>query len=148
MADVIGAKEAVVALFLDSAGSTFAMLQWMKMQGAKLEEQSPLEFNSFCHADPEIMTGMVHEEHLILAGVFQLDFVDQLIVSKELGVRRVYQQHLERIQRRSPIQFSLDQATYEFNKHGQRRFEWLLQRGFLRRLSERDINRVRQCRLP
>jgi hypothetical protein len=148
IADAIGAKESVAALFLDKACTTFAMLQWLRLQGAKLEEQSPLEFNSFCIADPEIMTGMVEEEHLVLADALKLDFVDQLVVGKRTGVRKTYQLHLDRIRDRSVTWYPLEIANDEFTKRSQRRFDSVLQRGFLRRLSAAEIQSVKKCRLP
>lgn len=144
----IGARESASALLLDPAGTTFATLQWMRMEGKGIVEQSSVELNSFGPSDPEIMTGMVEEEAVMIADVLRLDFVDQKVVSKKVGLQGVYEMHQERIRGRGVSAFSADAATAEYLRRSQRRFEWVLQQGFMRRLSEREIAAIKKLRLP
>jgi hypothetical protein len=146
--DRIGARESAVALFLDGVGSTLATLEWFRIPGNGIAEQTPLEFNSYGADDPETMTGMVAEEHMGLADMFKLDFVDSVFVSNKVRLERVYQQHQERIRGRSHYVLPLDLAAEEHTKRARRRFNWLLERRIIRQLSPAEIERVKQHRLP
>ena len=143
--DLIGAKESAAALFLDEAGSTFVVLEWQRMQGASgIEEQTSVEFDSYLSDGSEVMTGIVAEEHLVIADAFKMDFMDQLFLADTISLRRGYEGHLERMVDRQPMHFTAVNAKGEHEKHALRRFNYLLELGILKKLSEREIAYAKQ----
>ncbi|MGI9471505.1 MAG: hypothetical protein ACR2NZ_08240 [Rubripirellula sp.] len=147
--DLIGAKESAGALLLDDQGSTFAVLEYHRMQGANgVEEQTVLEFNSYLANGSEFMTAMVAEEHLVLADAFPIDFVDQDFLADSVSIRKGYEHHLERMRQFQPMTFRSEEASVEQRKHNQKRFDALLAMGVIRKLSPREIDHVRQQKLP
>lgn len=144
IADIIGPKEHVAGVFLDAPGTTLLTLEWMRMPGAGgMEEASPYEFNSYADDDPEIMTGAVRPQDLPLADMLQLDFVDLEVHSNELAVGQVYQRHLARIEGRKFCPMSPEEALREHERRKERRFRWVLDRGLMRRLSDREVETLR-----
>jgi hypothetical protein len=144
IADMIGEKEHVAAVFLDALGTTMVTLEWLRMRGADgLEEKSPFEFNSYGDEDPEIMTGAMNKEDLILADMLTLDFVDAELLSNEMSLRQVYYRHKERIRSRTFYQMTTEAALKEHETRTVRRFTWAVERGLLRSLSQREIERLR-----
>ena len=147
IADTIGQKQQVHALFLDEPGSTIATLQWIRMRGASGPiEKTPVEFNSYANADPEIMTGCVTEKELALAGMLTVPFVDTLVLADHLPLSDIYRQHLERTAGRSCFRMDPDAALAKHKTRNERRFRWTLDQGLLRPLTAREINRLRQLR--
>lgn len=147
--DLIGAKESATALLLDESGSTFAVLEWMRMEGANgIEEQVPVEFDSYLMNGSEVMTGLVREEHLAIAGAFKMDFVDQLFLADDMSLKRGYESHLERIKKLQPMHFTPVNAKSEHEQHSLRRFNYLEELGILRKLTDREVAYVKQQRMP
>lgn len=147
--DMIGAKESAGALFIDEPGSTLATLEYHRMVGAQgIEEQTPLEFNSFLIDGSEIMTAMLAEEHLVLANAFPLDFVDQEYLPNTDSIRKVYAHHCERIRQQSERVIPRELAASEQLACNQRRFEAMLSKGVIRKISPREVASVREKQLP
>lgn len=143
--DTIGEKEQAAACFLDGSGSTIATLEWMRMRGGEgIEERTPLEFNSYADADPEIMTGLVTRQEMALADMLRLDFVDLLILPDDHRPLEVYQRHSRRTQGRSFYQMTPEAALMEHKKRTERRFQWAFDKGLLRLLKPNEIARLRQ----
>jgi hypothetical protein len=147
--DVIGAKEHCVALLLDSIGCIVATLEWLRMRGAQgIDEQTPLEFNSYAATDPEIMTARTKAANLALADMFQIKFVDTLFMSDELTVRGLYDKHLARVGNRRMYCMNTESALSEHVKRAERRFQWVKSCGLLRQLTSSEVESVRKIRLP
>ncbi len=147
--DLIGAKEAASALFLDEAGTTFAVLEWQRLVGANgIQEVTPVEFDSYLADKSEVMTGLTAQEHLLFADAFKIDFVDQLFLADKISLKRGYEKHLQRIKDRQPIPCSLAAARDEHDRHSQLRFEAIMKLGLIRELSDREIAYVKQQKLP
>ena len=143
--DMIGEKEQAAAYFLDETGSTIATLEWMRMRGAEgIEEKTPFEFNSYAKDDPEIMTGSVAKEDMVLSDLLQLDFVDLLVLPNHHRPSEIYQRHLERTRGRSFYQMTPEAAVEENRVRTKRRFEWVLNQSLLRPLSPAEVARVRE----
>lgn len=145
IADVIGEKEQVAALFLDASGTTVATLEWLRMRGADgFEERSPLEFNSYGDDDPEVMTAAMTDEDLVLADMLQLEFVDSVLLSNRTPIRQLYERHEARVQRRSVYQMTPDAALEEHEKRSERRFSWVVRRGLLRPLRQAEVEMLKR----
>ena len=146
--DIIGEKEQAAAYFLDQTGSTIATLEWMRMRGAEgIEEKVPYEFNSYARDDPEIMTGSVTKEDMVLSDLLQLEFVDLLILPDRHRPSEIYQRHLERTRGRSFYQMTPEAAVEENRIRAKRRFEWVLNQGLFRPLSPAEVARLREMSL-
>jgi hypothetical protein len=149
IADIIGEKEHVAAVFLDPAQMTLATLEWLRMRGANgLEEKTPYEFNSYGDQDPEIMTGAMNKEDLVLADMLTLSFVDTELQSNEVPFEQVYQRHQVRIRSRNFYQMTPEAARQEHEKRTARRFAWALEEGLMRPLRPREIERLRSKQFP
>ena len=147
IADTIGQKQQAVALFLDQPGSTIATLEWIRMRGAEgTIEKTPLELNSYAPEDPEILTARVTKEELLLADMLKLPFVDMLMLAGH-PLAAIYRRHVERTHERSCYQMTSDAALQEHAKRSRRRFQWLVDQGLLRPMTEAEISHVRQMRL-
>lgn len=147
--DLIGAKEAASALFLDAAGTTFAVLEWQRQVGANgIQEVTPIEFDSYLADKSEVMTGLAAQEHLLFAEAIKIDFVDQLFLADKISLKRGYEKHLQRINGRPSIPCSLAAARGEHDRHSQLRFDAIVNLGLIRKLSDREIAYVKQQKLP
>jgi hypothetical protein len=147
IADTIGQKQQAVAMFLDQPGSTIATLEWIRMRGAEGDiEKTPLEFNSYAPEDPEIMTARVTKEELPLADMLKLPFVDMLVLAGQ-PLAETYRRHAARIEGRSCYQMNPESALQEHAKRSRRRFQWVLDQGLLRPLTEAEISQVRRLSL-
>jgi hypothetical protein len=148
IADTIGEKQQVIALFLDSIGGTIATLEWNRMRGAEgIEEKTPLEFNSYADEDPEFMTGAITNEDLALADMLSLDFVDPLLLPNHLPLKEVYHRHLSRTDGKPIYLMGPEAALLEHRKRSERRFEWAMQQGLVRCLTSDEVSRVSERRL-
>jgi hypothetical protein len=147
--DTIGVKQQAAAVFLDSAGTTLATLEWICMRGAGgITEQTPFEFNSYAAEDPEVMTGVVDDSTRALADLLKIAFVDAILVSNRLTVAAAYRQHLARIEGRPVFCLTSETALQEHERRKARRFAWAMQSGLLRWLSEAEVARVREQVFP
>lgn len=145
LADVIGEKQQAAAVFVDGPGSTIATLEWIRMRGGEgIEEKTPFEFNSYAHADPEVMTGSVTKEDMALSDMLKLEFVDLLVLPNHHRPSEIYQRHLDRIRGRSFYQMTPEAALMEHRKRTERRFQWALDAGLLRPLSSSEVSYVKE----
>jgi len=148
IADVIGEKAHAAAIFLDKPGSTIATLEWIRMRGFRgFKERTPVELNSYADEDPEIMTAAANRGELVLAGMFQLEFVDMDFLSDRLSVEEVYEKHQARARGRPVYRMTPESALEEHEKRRDRRFARVLESGLMRPLSPVEIRRVREKRL-
>lgn len=147
--DVIGAKEEIGGGFLDPAGTTIAKLVWIRTPGpGGVQESASLEFNSYPQDDPEVYTAYVPLEQMALGEILRMDFLDVAVYPDDIPLPRVYQWHQNRIQTRSLLPLTPHDAIAVHTQRSRRRFEWLVETGILRRLSDREIAQVRRRRLP
>lgn len=150
IADVIGEKEHVAALWMDQQASTLATCEWMRMRGADgVEEATPVELNSYCGDDPDLMTGWLPKEHIALSEMLRLDFVEMHCVANSTPLRVAYERHQQRSAARSDLfQMTREAALEEHQRRAQRRFDWVVDRGLLRPMSPKEVQRVKQLALP
>jgi hypothetical protein len=147
--DIIGEKQHIAAVFLDPSQMTLATLEWLRMRGAEgLEEKTPYEFNSYADRDPEIMTGAMNKEDLVLADMLTLEFVETELLSNEIPLDQVYQRHQVRIRSRTFYRMTPEAALREHEQRTARRFSWAVEQGLMRPLSERETERLSGKHFP
>jgi hypothetical protein len=136
--DDIGKKESACAMLLDPTQSVFAIVEWVCVEG--VDDQCPIEFDSYFEDDPDVMTGAMPEQNLALADAFDLDFVDTI------RIERLYKRHLRRIGQRRPLCFAAETAVAENDDRSRRRFDAMVKKRMLRELKPREIERILQGR--
>lgn len=148
--DLIGAKEGASVLLLDQPGTTFACIEWQRLEsgGGEVTDLATVEFDSFCTDDPEVMTALVPQEHLAMADAFSIEFVDSLYLAEDNKLSDVYADHRKRFEARQPSHFTIEQAQTAFQERNLRRFEFVQKLGLVRRLKPKEVTYVRQQRLP
>lgn len=139
--DNIGKKQSASALLLDQTQCVFAIVEWVRVEGA--DDQCPVEFDSYFDDDPDVMTGATPEQNLALADAFDLDFVDTLFVADTIRIQRLYDRHLQRFGPRRPLCFAAETAIAEHDDRSRRRFDAMVKKKMLRELKPREIERIR-----
>ncbi|TWU04017.1 hypothetical protein [Neorhodopirellula pilleata] len=165
--DHIGAKESASVLLFDGDGTTFALLEWFQMPGTSgIEERNLLELNSLV-ADPsgvagscgagnvspyqdftEVMTAVTPRENLPLADIFAPQFVDAAFLADSIPVKRVVKQHLHRLEGRQLETVRRENALKRYDALSQGRFDWMMDRGLIRKLTPKEVEKIRQIHLP
>lgn len=147
--DVVGAKESAAVIFLDAPGSTIAILEWLRMEGGEgVEEQMTLEFQSYTREGGQWVTGIIAEVHIMLADALVPNYIDAAFFGDRLSAERCYERHQQRLDVGSALQFSTTSAIQHYEQQRLRLFEHVRNAGLLRKLSPRELDRVRRCSLP
>ncbi|EMI43056.1 hypothetical protein RRSWK_04357 [Rhodopirellula sp. SWK7] len=156
--DHIGAKESAWAILLDSDRTTFATLQWFRMPGADgIEERRLIEFNTVVNRrggrnatsvpTTELMTAVVSESDLGLQDAFVLDYIDTAYLPESVGLMKAWKNHVERLANYTTRSHSEDEAIRVYDRLTQGRFDWVLDKGYLRELTPKEIRLIAKNRL-
>ncbi len=156
--DHIGAKESARAILLDSDRTTFATLQWFRMPGADgIEERRLIEFNTVVNRrggrnatsvpTTELMTAVVSESDLGLQDAFVLDYIDTVYLPESVGLMKAWKNHVERLANYTTRSHSEDEAIRVYDRLTQGRFDWVLDKGYLRELTPKEIRVIAKNRL-
>ncbi|TWT78213.1 hypothetical protein Pla123a_10030 [Posidoniimonas polymericola] len=141
---VVGMKLQYAATLYQPRHGCVAILEWMRMQGAEgLEENTPLEFDSYCERGPDVMTGMVRREDVPLGAMFQLADVEIENHDNRGPLAERLARHRERCRGRDVIPLHADNVGPLIDDRANRRFGALMESGLLRELSEQEVERLR-----
>lgn len=156
----IGAKESASIVLISSDSTIFAYLDWFQIPGAGgVEERRVAEFNSLLEskryptdstvAVTEVMTAMAHKNDLALQDAFKCDHIDTVFLDEKQGLPKALRAHEERIQQNhyAPRSLGVDDALQAYDEMNQRRFDLMLERGYLRELTLREIDRISRKKL-
>ncbi len=149
VADIIGAKQSAVALFVDNDSNTIAVLEWIRMEGGQgIEEQVTLEFQSHVTGDRQIVTGLIAKEHLIFSDAVVPDYIDATFFPDTRPARYCYDQHQARLNLESVIPISLGTEIERYEETSLRMFNHFCQAGYIREISPRELQHVKTLSLP
>lgn len=157
----IGAKESTSALFLDSPKTTFVSLEWFRMPGAEgIEERTTVEFNSLLQLDiqkppvldsdpviAEVTTLLSRKDESALQEAFTVEGVDQEFLIDTTPLRKAYETHCRRLQAYDPRSIELTAASEAYRELETKRLEWMLFKGYLRKLTPKQIEVVKRNQL-
>ena len=158
----IGAKESANALFLDSQKTTFVSLEWFRMPGADgIEERTMVEFNSLVgsvvsqppsktDASPksaEVTTILSRKDESALQEAFMIDGADLEFLPHTAPLGKAYEKHRKRLRAYEARSIELTEARAVYRKLSQKRLEWMLSKGYLRKLTPRQIEVVKRNKL-
>ena len=139
---LIGMREQISCILLHESGQSVATLEWQKLApGSVPESFSTLEFNTYPVDDPEVLTAALNPQHLVFSEAFQLPFVDSAYLSNEQPLRKIFANHEKRLVERSIVPLDQSTAMTVHLRHSERRFAWLLEKGYLRPLSKNEVAR-------
>ncbi len=144
----VGTKLHCSTVLLNQPGNTTAILEWTRMMGAKgIEENTPLEFNSYVDDAPDVVTGVVRKVDVPMSEMLQLESVEMISLENNRPLAESYQQHRQRCEGRHVLRLSEENALQVVRDRGQQRFEALLESGILCELSSAEVDRLREMDL-
>ena len=146
--NVIGAKRQYSVIMLDTDQYAIVHIEWMQIPGAQgPATELSIEWNSLTGEDPEIMTCRVNPSHVGIAPFIMPDFVDWQCYGHDVSLEDVYDLHLDRAEVRNPIRFTPESALSFHLECSRRRFQAVVRKGLLRRLSPGEVARIRNQKL-
>jgi hypothetical protein len=143
-ADTVGAKLQCSTVLLDPPGETLAILEWIRMPAANgMEENTPLELNSYCDGEPDIVTGVVRKIDVAMSEMLNIDSVDLISLENNRPLAEHYATHQQRCVGKKLVRLTEENALRVVSERAQRRQQEVMDWGFLRELKPEEIERLR-----
>ncbi|MGI9428046.1 MAG: hypothetical protein ACR2NM_05270 [Bythopirellula sp.] len=144
IAATVGTKLLCSTVLLDSPGETLAILEWTRMPTANgMEENTPLELNSYCDGQPDIVTGVVRKIDVPMSEMLKIDSVEMISLANNRPLAERYAAHQQRCVGKKVLRLTEESALRVVRERGKLRLQEVMDWGFVRELKPAEIERLR-----